>query len=52
MNVREGYIRWHALRTFFEDLTLWREARDWVGLAGEISREEYDRLLKGTEAEA
>jgi len=52
MNARGDYIRWHALRTFFEDLALWRETQSWVGLTGEISREEYDRLLKGTDADA
>lgn len=52
MHVRECYIRWHTLRAFFEDLALWQEARSWVGLTGEISQEEYDRLLKGTDAEA
>ena len=49
---REEYIRWHALRTFFEDLELWRETCCWVGLEQEqMERQEYERLLKGTDAD-
>lgn len=50
LTLREEYIRWHALRTFFEDLALWRGTCRWVGLEP-VERQEYERLLMGTDAD-
>jgi len=52
MNDRQRYIRWHVLRTFFDGLDAWAEAAPLAGLSGEISREEYERFLMGTDADA
>lgn len=50
LTLRAEYIRWHALRTFFEDLALWRGTCRWVGLEP-VERQEYERLLMGTDAD-
>ena len=44
-----GYVRWHLLRLFFEDLTRWREeAAPLAGLDSALTQERYDQLFKGT----
>ena len=48
---REAYIRWHALRAFFESYESWLACRGWVGLTDEIPRDTYQRLLMGTDAD-
>ena len=47
----ENLIRWHALYEFFEGLDEWKKASALVGLRGDISLEEYERLLMGTDAD-
>ena len=50
--MRKTYIRWHLLRAFFQDLDLWRQTCSELGWESEIGREEYERLLMGTDADA
>lgn len=50
--MRKTYIRWHLLRAFFQDLDLWRQTCSELGWESEIGREEYERFLMGTDADA
>ena len=52
MNRKQSWLRWHALRSFFESREAWAEAAPILGLSGEIDRAEYERLLYGTDADA
>lgn len=51
MTVRERYILWHSLRSFFDGREAWAAAAPRVGLSGGISREAYEGFLMGTDAD-
>ena len=56
MNTASGkavqrYAAWHLLRVFFEDLEQWQTLCSKLQIPSTITREQYDTLFKGTNAD-
>lgn len=47
----QRYAAWHLLRVFFEDLDQWKILCDKLQIPSPITREQYDTLFKGTNAD-